>query len=106
MVSPSQLTLGCSSGWAMLSWLLSPADAQLYVNDKLVGSASQELELIALPQRLEVRKEGYESWFSTVTPKPGLPQRFNVQLLTPQQAVIAGNPDNCDHVGRPGSAFG
>ena len=69
-----------------------PADASLYVDGKLVGNASRDLELIALPHRLEVRKEGFESWSTQVTPKPGLPQRLEVRLLTPQQAVVAAIP--------------
>ena len=69
-----------------------PADASLYVDGKLVGSASRDLNLIALPHRLEVRKQGFETWSAQVTPKPGLPQRLEVRLLTPQQAVIAAIP--------------
>ena len=69
-----------------------PADASLYVDGKLVGDASRELDLIALPHRLEVRKKGYETWSAQVTPKPGLPQRLEVRLLTPQQAVVAAIP--------------
>ncbi|MDP6436660.1 MAG: PEGA domain-containing protein [Gammaproteobacteria bacterium] len=70
----------------------SPADATLYVDGRSLGNASQQLELIAVPHRLEIRKAGYESWASQVTPKPGLEQQLDVRLLTPEQAVIAAIP--------------
>jgi formylglycine-generating enzyme required for sulfatase activity len=70
----------------------TPADASLYVDGKSVGSASQEIELIAVPHMLEVRKPGFAAWSARVTPKPGLPQSIDVRLLTPQQAVVAAIP--------------
>jgi formylglycine-generating enzyme required for sulfatase activity len=87
---PVQVTLQPKMG--KLSIVAEPADASLYVDGRLVGSASRDLDLIALPHRLEVRKEGFETWAAQVTPKPGLPQRLEVRLLTPQQAVIAAIP--------------
>ncbi|MGI9308527.1 MAG: SUMF1/EgtB/PvdO family nonheme iron enzyme, partial [Gammaproteobacteria bacterium] len=69
-----------------------PADAQLFVDGRSQGKATQNLELLAIPHRLEVRKSGYETWTRQVTPKPGLPQSFDVQLLTPEQAKIAAMP--------------
>jgi formylglycine-generating enzyme required for sulfatase activity len=69
-----------------------PADAVLYVDGKLLGTATRELELLAVPHKLEVRKPGYESWVTQLTPKPGLPQAFSIRLLTPEQAVIAAIP--------------
>jgi formylglycine-generating enzyme required for sulfatase activity len=71
---------------------VQPADAVLYVAGKQVGVGSKELALIAVPQQIEVRRAGYKSWSQQVTPRPGLPQSFNVELLTPQQAVLAAIP--------------
>ncbi len=69
-----------------------PADAQLYVNGQHRGAAQQELTLPALPQRIEVRKEGFAPYAVEVTPRPGLPQAIQVQLLTPREAVLAATP--------------
>jgi formylglycine-generating enzyme required for sulfatase activity len=76
----------------MVSINIEPADAALYLDGKLIGSGTRELRLIAIPHRLEVRKAGFESWVTQVTPKPGLPQRFDVRLLTPRQAELAAIP--------------
>jgi formylglycine-generating enzyme required for sulfatase activity len=70
----------------------SPADASLYVDGRSLGNASQELELLAVPHTLEIRKAGYDTWVAQVTPKPGLPQRLDVVLLTPEQKVLAAIP--------------
>jgi formylglycine-generating enzyme required for sulfatase activity len=70
----------------------SPADASLFVDGRNMGNANQELELIAVPHRLEVRKAGYNTWSGEVTPKPGLLQQLEVRLLTPEQAVLVAIP--------------
>ncbi|MCP4832723.1 MAG: SUMF1/EgtB/PvdO family nonheme iron enzyme [Gammaproteobacteria bacterium] len=71
---------------------IQPADASLYIDSKLIDGAVNEFQLLAVPHRLEVRKQGFETWVMQVTPKPGLPQHFDVQLLTPRQAVISAIP--------------
>ncbi|MGI9292318.1 MAG: PEGA domain-containing protein [Gammaproteobacteria bacterium] len=71
---------------------VSPADAELFINGKSYGRGNRKVELLAVSQRLELRKPGYESWVRSVTPKPGLPQNFDVLLLTPEQAKIAAMP--------------
>ncbi len=69
-----------------------PPDAEVFVNGVSRGAAGQELSLPALPQRIEVRKAGYVNFVIEVTPRPGLPQLVQAQLLTPQQAVVAAVP--------------
>jgi formylglycine-generating enzyme required for sulfatase activity len=63
-----------------------PADAELLVNGKPVGRGSQTLSLPAVMHRIEVRLEGYESITRSVTPRAGLEQLVEVQLLTPEAA--------------------
>jgi len=89
---PIDVAVSLQAKIGKITVVAAPADATLYVDGKAVGEASQELELIATPHRLEIRKPGYETWSATVTPKPGLPQRLDVRLLTPQQATIAAVP--------------
>ncbi|WOJ93047.1 PEGA domain-containing protein [Congregibacter variabilis] len=65
---------------------LNPAEAELLVNGKIVGRGSQTLSLPAVLQRLEARLDGYETGKRSVTPRPGLEQLVEIQLLTPQAA--------------------
>jgi len=70
----------------------TPADAELYIDGQLRGSAGQTLSLPARPHQVEIRKVGFESFQTEITPKPGLPETLNVRLLTPEQAVLAATP--------------
>ncbi|MCC7488065.1 MAG: PEGA domain-containing protein [Gammaproteobacteria bacterium] len=69
-----------------------PPDAEVLVDGVARGPAGQELQLLAVPHRIELRKAGYASYVTEVTPRPGMPQRVQARLLTPQQAVMAAVP--------------
>jgi formylglycine-generating enzyme required for sulfatase activity len=63
----------------------APQGAQLWVNGEPRGDANQTLRLVAVEHSIEVRKEGYESLSTTVTPRPGLPQSVDAALKSAQQ---------------------
>ena len=66
-----------------------PPEAELYVDGSSRGTAPQSLRLTAVPHRLEVRKSGYATQTSTVTPRPGFEQQVLVALQTAQAAQRA-----------------
>ncbi len=71
---------------------VSPADATIFVNGRSRGPGSRTLSLSSAPQRIEVRREGYESWERTITPRPGYPQTVSARLVSLEairQASIA-----------------
>ena len=61
---------------------IEPAEAEIFINGQRVGAGSQSLSLPAVQQRIVVQLEGYASFETEVTPKPGLPQQISVTLLT------------------------
>jgi formylglycine-generating enzyme required for sulfatase activity len=63
-----------------------PADAELLVNGEPRGRADQTLRLEAVPQEIEIRREGYLGVKRTVTPRPGFPQSIRVVLKTSEEA--------------------
>lgn len=71
---------------------ISPADAEIWVDGERRGRGSTQLELLARPHKIEVRKSGYQSFRKTVTPTPGRRQSLSVRLLTPEQARLAAIP--------------
>lgn len=71
-----------------------PADAQVFVNGKSVGAANQKLRLVATTQDIEIRKTGYETYKTSITPRPGVSQKIETTLLTPAQAKMASTPAN------------
>ncbi len=70
-----------------------PADAEVYVNGIFQGRLNESFPLPAHPQRIEVRREGYEPYSTSVTPNPDQPQRVNVALISFDAARRARNPD-------------
>jgi formylglycine-generating enzyme required for sulfatase activity len=69
-----------------------PPDAQIYVNGELRGAANQVLRLVAVPQKIEIRKVGYQPFGTTVTPRPGFPQSIEVTLKTMEEAKAEATP--------------
>ncbi|MGB5579841.1 MAG: SUMF1/EgtB/PvdO family nonheme iron enzyme [Woeseia sp.] len=65
-----------------------PEDAVVYINDRPRGSGSLTLQLPSAPQRLEVRKAGYQSFSRSVTPRPGYPQTIQVRLLSEEEVRL------------------
>jgi formylglycine-generating enzyme required for sulfatase activity len=60
--------------------MVEPDDAELLVNGKSLGPVRTELRLTAVEQRLEIRKAGYKSFLTKITPRPGFPQEVRVAL--------------------------
>lgn len=69
-----------------------PGDAQLFVDGKPSGAASQTLRLVATTHEIEIRKAGFVDFKTSVTPRPGVQQRVETTLLTPEQSRIAATP--------------
>ncbi|MEX1031998.1 MAG: PEGA domain-containing protein [Cellvibrionaceae bacterium] len=64
----------------------APGDALLYVNGRLMGRANQTLTLPAHQATIEVRKEGYANFQTTVLPRPSLDQSIDIRLKTLEEA--------------------
>ena len=71
-----------------------PADAQLFINGKESGVANQKLKLVATTTDVEIRKSGFVTYKTTITPRPGVPQKIETTLLTPEQTKLAATPTN------------
>ena len=59
---------------------VQPGDATVYVDGRPRGKGNTTLRLSSAPHKIEVRKDGYESWSRTVTPRPGYPQTMSARL--------------------------
>ncbi len=65
-----------------------PADAELYINGELAGLANQTVELMAVSQQIEIRKEGFVPYNTEFTSRPGLDQVIRVTLKSLEQARL------------------
>jgi formylglycine-generating enzyme required for sulfatase activity len=70
----------------VLQLVVTPEGGELFVDGESYGEPSQRLSLTAQPHQLEVRKQGYATYTTTVTPRPGFDQRLQVNLKTVEQA--------------------
>ena len=73
---------------------VQPADAQLFVDGQPAGAANQKLRLVSTTHEIEIRKAGFVSYKASITPRPGVPQRIETSLLTPEQTKMAATPAN------------
>jgi formylglycine-generating enzyme required for sulfatase activity len=67
---------------------VTPPDAELYIDDKSYGAAGQTLQLPASSHRIEIRREGYVDYKTTITPHSGMAQQLDIKLKTLQQAKL------------------
>jgi formylglycine-generating enzyme required for sulfatase activity len=59
---------------------IDPYDAKLFINGKPLGKVPEILDLLAVPQRMVIQKDGYRPFKTTMTPKPGFPQELKITL--------------------------
>src|SRR5690606_6119824 len=52
---------------------------------KVRAGPDDAVTLSSAPHKLEVRKEGYQTYSRSITPRPGYPQTVDVRLLTEEQ---------------------
>ena len=86
------LSLPLSGVFGEVAVRAQPADAQLYIDGKPSGAANQTLRLVATTHEIEIRKTGFVDFKTSVTPRPGVQQRVETTLLTPEQSRIAATP--------------
>jgi formylglycine-generating enzyme required for sulfatase activity len=61
--------------------VVAPADAEIVIDGKLGGRVPRRLRLVAVEHRLEIKKKGYQSYRTRITPRPGFPQEISVTLI-------------------------
>jgi hypothetical protein len=69
-----------------------PSSATVYIDGRARGTGTVTLNLSSAPHRLEVRRDGYESFSRSITPRPGYPQTVQVRLRSEveiRQASVA-----------------
>ena len=67
----------------------TPNGAELFIDGQNRGSANQTLALMAISQRIEIRKPGFVPYEAEFTPRPGLEQVLRVELQSLEEARLA-----------------
>jgi formylglycine-generating enzyme required for sulfatase activity len=64
----------------MINFVVKPSDAELYVDGRSKGRVPAKLQLAAVEHKLEIRRQGYRTYQTRITPRPGFPQEINIAL--------------------------
>jgi len=78
------ITVDLSARLGTVTVNVQPQDATVYVDGQARGQGKTTVRLSSAPHSIEVRRQGYESWSRTVTPRPGYPQTLAARLRSLQ----------------------
>lgn len=88
------LSVPLSGVFGEVTVAVQPADAQVFINGKPAGAANQKLRLVSTTHDIEIRKTGFVTYKTSITPRPGVSQKIETTLLTPEQTRMAATPTN------------
>ena len=81
-----RLTVKMKPALGVVTFNVSPEDAQLFVDGKSRGRiqalSKKRLQLNATRHRIEIKKKGYKDFSTDIVPRPGFPQEVKVQLVS------------------------
>jgi formylglycine-generating enzyme required for sulfatase activity len=83
-----RLTVRLNPELVKVEFNIEPKDAKLYIDGVARDKANQTLELSARPHRIEVRKTGYVSFKTKISPHAGIAEKVNVSLKSERQAKL------------------
>ena len=75
-----EITVDLTARVGELTVAALPGDATIYVDGRARGTGTVTLNLSSAPHRLEVKRDGYQTFSRSVTPRPGYPQNIPVRL--------------------------
>lgn len=72
---------------ATIQFITTPSDAELLIDGKSRGNATQTLRLPTHEHELTVRRAGYATYQTQVTPRKGVKKRFRIRLKKADQST-------------------
>ena len=78
------ITVDLSARLGTVTVEVQPQDATVYVDGRARGQGKTTVRLSSRAHSIEVRRQGYENWSRTVTPRPGYPQTLSARLRSHQ----------------------
>ena len=88
----SNLALQLEPELADINLITEPADAELLVNGQPAGNATQRLSLPTHEHEIIVRKAGYATYRTVVTPRKGIDKHLRITLKTAAQMAAEAAP--------------
>lgn len=82
------ITVDLSARVGKVTIAATPNDAEILIDGHVRGSGTMTFDLSSAPHDIQVRKDGFESFKRSVTPRPGYPQSIQVRLLSNEEARL------------------
>ena len=77
------VTVALKPKLGVINFAVKPAGAEILINGKSRGAVPRQLSLIAVEHQIEIKKKGYQSYRTRITPRPGFPQEIRISLTNP-----------------------
>ena len=77
-----EITIDLTARVGVVTVAALPGDATIFVDGRARGTGTVTLNLSSAPHRLEVKRDGYQTFSRSVTPRPGYPQNIPVRLMS------------------------
>ena len=74
------ITVDLSARVGTVTLNVEPADAVVSVDGRTRGTGKTILRLSSAPHRIVVKRQGFQDWSTTITPRPGYPQTLTARL--------------------------
>ena len=86
-----RLSVPLEARLGVVRFAVEPADAVLVVNGRKIGRPPARMRLPETEQRIEIKKTGYQSYRTRITPRPGFDQEIRIALK--RIGAATPNPD-------------
>ena len=80
------LTIALKPKLGVLNFVVQPHGAEILVDGKSRGPVPRQMRLVAVEHQIEIKKMGYQSYRTRITPRPGFPQEIRITLTNPSSA--------------------
>ena len=74
------LSIALKPKLGVINFMVEPPDAEIIVDGKSVGTVPRQMQLLAVEHQLEIKKKGFQTYRTEITPRPGFTQEINVRL--------------------------
>ena len=81
-----QFTAELTPELAKVNISTTPTEAELLINDEPMGFANQSLDLPTFEHKITIRKKGYATYETNITPRKNFEKRMRIRLKTLEEA--------------------
>lgn len=89
MLQEQSLLAELKPAWAMINISTKPTQAEIYLDDTLVGVTNSDIEVLQGDHAITLKKKGYKSWQSTITTLAGVDQVIQLVVLEKSDGKVS-----------------